>query len=170
MDAWQRAVLLIEDRGDDQMLFRQGMLAGGFSNPLHVVDSAEQALDYLLGGAQYTDRARFPFPQLIMLNGSLPCRSGVELLKWLRAHEETRAVPIAVLGSEGNRAERDEMFMIGASAYHVKPRTAAGWNELLKGCLGLWLFGRVNGNFEQSAESGRPVTPDQTGHFAAVFT
>jgi len=60
-------------------------------------------------------------PDLVLLDWMLPDRSGVELLKDLRAEERTRAVPVIMLTARGSEADRVVGLDTGADDYVVKP-------------------------------------------------
>jgi len=60
-------------------------------------------------------------PDLVLLDWMLPDRSGVELLKDLRAAERTRAVPVIMLTARGSEADRVVGLDTGADDYVVKP-------------------------------------------------
>lgn len=60
-------------------------------------------------------------PDLVLLDWMLPDRSGVDLLKDLRAEERTRAVPVIMLTARGSEADRVVGLDTGADDYVVKP-------------------------------------------------
>jgi hypothetical protein len=53
---------------------------------VHRVPGAYEALDYLSGFGQYANRARFPFPDLMVLSLSAQTTDGADLLAWLRGN------------------------------------------------------------------------------------
>ncbi|MEP6609911.1 MAG: phosphate regulon transcriptional regulator PhoB [Burkholderiaceae bacterium] len=60
-------------------------------------------------------------PDMVLLDWMLPDKSGIELLKDLRAHERTKAVPVIMLTAKGNEADKVVGLDTGADDYVVKP-------------------------------------------------
>ncbi len=71
------------------------------------------------GAAQREIRARLP--DLVILDWMLPDRAGIELLRELRAHDRTRALPVIMLTAKGAEADRIAGLDAGADDYVVKP-------------------------------------------------
>src|SRR4051812_1826794 len=80
MDSDGRTVLLVEDTEDDVFFMKDTMKRAGLLNPLQVVGDGRKAIDYLNGNGGYSDRKRFPFPCLVLLDLKLPEYSGFEVL------------------------------------------------------------------------------------------
>jgi two-component system phosphate regulon response regulator PhoB len=60
-------------------------------------------------------------PDMVLLDWMLPDKSGIELLRDLRAHERTKVVPIIMLTAKGNEADKVTGLDTGADDYVVKP-------------------------------------------------
>lgn len=60
-------------------------------------------------------------PDLIFLDLMMPGMSGHEVLKELRIHKETSAVPVVILTSVGERGEREKALREGADDFLTKP-------------------------------------------------
>lgn len=60
-------------------------------------------------------------PDMVLLDWMLPDKSGIELLRDLRASERTRAVPVIMLTAKGNEADKVIGLDTGADDYVVKP-------------------------------------------------
>jgi two-component system, OmpR family, phosphate regulon response regulator PhoB len=60
-------------------------------------------------------------PDLVILDWMLPDRSGVELLRELRADERTRSLPVIMLTAKGTESDRVTGLDAGADDYVVKP-------------------------------------------------
>jgi CheY-like chemotaxis protein len=91
-------VLLIEDDLDDQFLLKRSLTQSGLELRVQVVESAQQAEDYLLGHAPYDQRELYPFPDLLLCDLVMPLRTGLDLLNWIREHlrfAQLRVLPIS---------------------------------------------------------------------------
>jgi two-component system alkaline phosphatase synthesis response regulator PhoP len=60
-------------------------------------------------------------PDLVILDIAMPKRSGLEVLKMLRARRETAAVPVILVTGKASDRDVDEGFRVGADHYMIKP-------------------------------------------------
>jgi CheY-like chemotaxis protein len=116
-----RTILVVEDGPDDLALIRRALGRGQIVNPIHVVSDGEGAISYLAGENQYADRHRYPLPALVLLDLRLPRKSGFEVLKWIRGHDELSRLPVVVLTTSSSGADVDRAYDLGANSYLVKP-------------------------------------------------
>jgi two-component system chemotaxis response regulator CheY len=58
---------------------------------------------------------------LLVLDINMPCLDGLALLQIIRAKDEWRALPVVMLTTEGQEADRDRALALGATAYMTKP-------------------------------------------------
>jgi two-component system, chemotaxis family, chemotaxis protein CheY len=58
---------------------------------------------------------------LVVLDLNMPDMHGLEVLKFLRAHQAFRDVPVIVLTTRGDEASRAAALAAGASLYLTKP-------------------------------------------------
>ena len=54
------------------------------TNQCRIVRTGEEALDYLLGEGEYSNRNRYPLPDLILLDLKLPGISGIDVLREIK--------------------------------------------------------------------------------------
>ncbi|MGI8965623.1 MAG: response regulator, partial [Limisphaerales bacterium] len=92
-------ILHVDDDPNDVFLIGRAFLKANVSSALEVVNDGEQALAYLSGEAEYSDRARHPLPSLVLLDLKLPRKPGMEVLAWIRSHPELKRLPVVVLTS-----------------------------------------------------------------------
>jgi CheY-like chemotaxis protein len=111
-------VLLVEDDPGDVLLIREAFDFNKVHNNLNVVSDGEQALDYLRGSGDYTDRIR---PDLVLLDLNLPRKDGREVLAEVKSDPDLRTIPIVVLTT--SEAEEDVLksYQLHANAYVTKP-------------------------------------------------
>ena len=117
----QAVFLLVDDSEDDVLLMRRALLIANVINPLHVVKSGEEAIDYLSGEASYGNRQEFPIPSIILLDLKLPGKSGFDVLKWIRKQAALRAVRVIVLTSSNDIRDVGQAYELGANSFIVKP-------------------------------------------------
>src|SRR4051794_18490572 len=102
-------VLLIDDQAIIAEAVRR-MLAPHADVDFHACEDPTVALD----------RAGEIGPTVILLDLVMPEIDGLTLLKFLRANEATRDVPVIVLSSKEEAATKADAFEHGASDYMVK--------------------------------------------------
>lgn len=114
-------ILLLDDDPQDEMLMTRTLRKINLSNRLEVVRDGQQALDFLLGEGEFADRAGRPLPAVVLLDISLPRLSGLEVLERLRANPRTNMLPIVMMTSSDEEADRMRSYRNGANSFVHKP-------------------------------------------------
>jgi CheY-like chemotaxis protein len=113
-------ILLVEDDPNDALLMRRAFRKLNLENGLQVLEDGEEAVAYLAGTRRYADRARYPFPRIVVLDLKLPRRSGLEILEWIRGNPVTRQLPVYILSSSEEKRDMARAHELGVQAYLVK--------------------------------------------------
>lgn len=114
-------ILHVEDDENDAILFRKACEHAGLPAETFRVDAADHARSYLLGDGIYSDRVRYPMPQIIVLDLKMPRMDGFEFLKWLRHEERFSGIPVLVFTASISREDKSRAIAEGASSFFVKP-------------------------------------------------
>jgi CheY-like chemotaxis protein len=114
-------ILLVEDDPNDVLLIQRAFQKAGLRNALKVVRDGEQAIDYLSGKGNYSQRDRFPLPFLLLLDLKMPGTDGFEVLQWVRSEPSLKRLLVVVLTSSNLQADVDRAYESGANSYLVKP-------------------------------------------------
>ena len=97
-----------------------------------------EALDYLLGRDAYKGRDLHVMPCVTFLDLSLPHLDGLGLLREMRAHEQTRLLPVVAFSSAEERQENDMVYGSGANSY-IGMRPGFGpFEEVLQQAAHYW--------------------------------
>src|SRR4029077_3665388 len=91
------------------------------ANQVQVVRDGQQALDYLFGEGEFSQRAASDVPAVILLDINLPRVSGLDVLSRVRADPRTRLVPIVVLTSSDEERDRLSSYQGGCNSFVRKP-------------------------------------------------
>ena len=115
-----RKILLIEDNTNDVILTRRMFTKSKIANEIIAVGDGEQALKYLFEDVNECKIKNdgHDLPLVILLDLHLPKIDGIEILRKIRACEDTKLVPVIVMSTS---REEDEMviFLDFADAFRM---------------------------------------------------
>jgi CheY-like chemotaxis protein len=114
-------ILLVDDDENDALLLQRAFKKAGLHDWLRVVTEGQEAINYLGGREQYSDRDRFPLPFLMLLDLKMPGTDGFEVLRWARSERDLKRLLIVVLTSSNLQTDVDRAYELGANSYLVKP-------------------------------------------------
>lgn len=114
-------ILLVEDNPDDVELTLRAFRKNKIANGVMVVNDGVEALDYLFGNGDYTDRDTSDTPRVILLDLKLPKLNGLQVLERLRNDERTRFTPVVILTSSKEEQDLVTSYKNGANSYVRKP-------------------------------------------------
>lgn len=118
-------ILLAEDDTDDVLLMRLAFRKAGLTNPVHVVATGAEAIDYLMGAIEAKSTGS-PAPLLISLDINMPMMTGFEVLNWIRTQPALDEVPVVVLSQSDQGKDANRAIQLGARSYLVKPASFDG--------------------------------------------
>jgi two-component system response regulator len=116
-----KIILLVEDSPDDVKLTLRALKKSNILNEVVVANDGVQALDYLFGTGEYSGRDTSSTPQVILLDLNMPRLGGIEVLQRIRADERTKLLPVVVLTTSNEDADRIDSYRLGANSYVKKP-------------------------------------------------
>ena len=133
-------VLLVEDNPADAELTVRALRRHNLANIIHIVRDGQEALDYLFCTGPYADRNPRHSPRIILLDLKLPKVDGLEVLKQIKSHPDTRTLPVVVLTSSQEERDLVESYRLNVNSYIVKPVDFNQFSESVRQ-LGLyWLL------------------------------
>ena len=131
-------ILVVEDEEDAVLLLESAFRKAQFSNPVHRVPHGALAMEYLTHVAEPKDRPA-QLPALVLLDLKLPLVSGLEVLKWIRAHPSLHSLIVIIFTSSAEPRDVAEAYRAGANSYLVKPTNLSALTELASGIRSYWL-------------------------------
>ncbi len=150
MDKYKAVViLLIEDDIGDQKLTKQAFSGDKVGNELKIVNSAEEALEYLEQSKQ--GERGCPMPDLILLDLNMPGMGGRDLLKQLKDDPILDAIPVVVLTTSDSDRDVLESFQLQAAGYIKKPANLEGFSQTMHDLTDYWFV--ICRRVEHSRES-----------------
>lgn len=111
-------ILLVEDNPADIRLAREALTDGKVANNLSVVKDGVEAINYLNRLGEYSN---INLPDLILLDLNLPKKSGLEVLKTIKADSNLKRIPVVILTT--SKADEDivKSYNLSANCYITKP-------------------------------------------------
>jgi len=114
-------ILYVEDSEDDIELTLQALKKANITNRIYTVRDGAAALDFLFGAGEFAHRRPGSRPHLILLDLKLPKIDGLEVLRRIKSHPQTRSIPVVVVAASSRSQDITESRQLGAEAYIVKP-------------------------------------------------
>ena len=128
--AMNGVILMVEDEPQDAILVQRQLAHSGLKHDLRIVETGQEAIDYLSGTGQYSDRHAFPEPSLLILDLKMPGIDGFDLVKWVRDNPNTSELPIIIYSGSISAEDAQRAYALGANAYFAK-LTGPGHYNLL---------------------------------------
>ena len=120
-------ILAVEDSDSDVYLIQRALDES--SNPKEIVRArdGEQAISLI---RELADGGSEVLPELIFIDLNLPRVDGFEVLEQIQKQAAFRAVPLVVVTSSQQEADKQLAMDRGADAYFVKPLEFSRYREL----------------------------------------
>ena len=130
----QVSVLLVEDNPGDVRLIREAFRSLQIAPELHVASDGVDAIEYLRSNS-----GSKPRPDLIILDLSLPRKSGLEVLAEIKATPEIRQIPVLILSSSAADSDVHKSYDLHANSYIVKPADLSQVLNVMKAVSDFWM-------------------------------
>jgi len=114
-------ILIVEDDPNDVLFLRRAFKRADVRQAIRVANDGQEAIDYLSGKGELSDRERYPLPCLVILDLKLRKKNGLEVLAWLRRQEQFVDLPVVMVTSSEENGDRDRAEHHHVEAYRVKP-------------------------------------------------
>jgi CheY-like chemotaxis protein len=142
------SILLVEDDADDVFFISRALRGSGLDLTVEVVNDGQAAVEFLTKVAEGNKLSEALSPCLVLLDLNIPFKSGLEVLKWIRAHAAWKTIIVIVLTSSTSESDMIQAYTLGANSYVIKPSDATrlaefgqflkgywfGWNQLPPAC------------------------------------
>jgi phosphoribosyl 1,2-cyclic phosphodiesterase/CheY-like chemotaxis protein len=116
-------ILIIDDDEDLRILARKVLIKAGH----RVMDAA--------GGDDGLRMIETERPDLLLLDLNMPAPDGFEVLRRLRANEDTRSLAVIVLTGQGDEQSARDSFELGATDFLNKPFTPPQLDARVRSCF-----------------------------------
>jgi two-component system response regulator len=137
-------MLLVEDNPRDVEMTVRAFKKARLANPIHVARDGAEALDFLFAEGVYADRKGLPLPEVILLDLHLPKKSGIEVLRTIKAEERTRHIAVVILTISNRNRDITACRRLGAESYIVKPVDFRNFSEVTTRLSLSWMLIKPN--------------------------
>ena len=101
IDSEQVEILLVEDNETDAEMTIRALRRKNLGNNLVWVKDGAEALDFIFRRGTYETRPSSS-PRLVLLDLKMPKVDGIEVLRQIKAHDDTKALPVVMLTSSAD--------------------------------------------------------------------
>ena len=113
-------ILLAEDSEADAELTIRALQSHHLASRVARVRDGAEALDYIFRRGAYAARPA-GLPKLLLLDIKMPKVDGIEVLREVKSHAETRTLPVVMLTSSAEERDMVASYSLGVNSYIVKP-------------------------------------------------
>ena len=131
-------ILLVEDNEADIKVTLRAFEKAKIKNNISVARDGEEAIDYIYHQSKYTDKKKFPLPDLILLDIQLPKLDGFAVLKRLKEDKKFKLIPVVMLTSSKSEEDVAESYRDGAVSFIQKPVNYEEFEKIVDGFNFYW--------------------------------
>jgi CheY-like chemotaxis protein len=125
-------ILLVDDDEVDVMTVKRAFSKANITNKLYVATDGIEALNLLRSDGIP------PARRLVLLDLNMPRRSGIEVLREIRADPALQLITVVVLTTSNEDRDRVEAYELNVAGYLLKPVTFHAFAEVMSTLNKYW--------------------------------
>lgn len=153
----RKIVLVADDNPVDLEGVRYIWAKANLRNKLHWVSDGEQAIAYLSGEGEYSDRILFPIPVLMLLDLKMAKRTGFDVLRWLQARPQFDSLKVVVMSAFDELHLLRTAYQLGAASFLTKPIRTEDLINVIRGLKGLHIESANDGSYIEELRFPQPI-------------
>ncbi|MBG6188825.1 response regulator [Flavobacterium sp. CAN_S2] len=127
-------ILIADDDDDDVVLFNEALAELKMDNKLTSFKDGNDLMDYL-------QNPEIKLPHILFLDLNMPCKTGHECLKEIRANPRFNDVSIAIYSTSSSEKDIENTFVEGANIYIKKPNDFSKVKKIIKDVVNMnWQY------------------------------
>lgn len=128
-------ILLAEDDEDDRLFFNDAINELKMNSRLTIFKDGRDLMDYL----EHPETTLLP--HILFLDLNMPCKTGAECLKEIRANAKFKDLTIAIYSTSSSDKDIEETFIGGANIYIKKPNDFSKLKKVIKDVVNMnWQY------------------------------
>lgn len=131
----RRKILFADDNPDDRYLMIEAAKHVGLDQDLVVVSDGDEAISCLEKVAAENGAP----PALAILDLSMPRKTGLDALAWIRKSPRWLTLPVLILTASTHAGDARSAYLLGANGFMIKPTTMRELIELMSALKAFWL-------------------------------
>ena len=135
----RRKLLIVEDNPSDLALARRVLARKNIVDDLAVAEDGQEALEYLHGNGVSAGCEASELPIVMLLDLKLPKIRGLEVLRRIRANENTKRIPVVILTSSKEQTDIAAAYDLGANSFIQKPIDSGQFSDTIERVGSYWL-------------------------------
>jgi CheY-like chemotaxis protein len=143
-------VLHVDDSVDDHLLLKAAGEMAGVPFSWEVAECADTAIFYLRTLLALGEKGSLRWPDLVLLDVSLPQGGGFKVLEFIRSNAELSSLKVVVLSGTTAPGVLEQAYELGANSVLVKP---GAFRELVK------LAASLHANWSVTREFSPEISP-----------
>jgi CheY-like chemotaxis protein len=152
------SVLIADDSESDIFFLLRAFSASRVKNPVYVVRSGAEAIQYLAGEGKFSNRSRFPLPKIVFLDLKMPPPDGLDVLKWKEMQRDLPRMLWVAMSNFDVIKTINEAYAAGATTFLTKPLDSTDVKNLIEAFDEYWTI-------SESQESSEIIATDLSGNF-----
>jgi len=142
------SVLIADDSESDIFFLLRAFSASRVKNPVYVVRSGAEAIQYLSGEGKFQNRVRFPLPRIVFLDLKMPPPDGLEVLRWKEKRGDLPRMLWVAMSNFDVVKTINEAYGAGATTFLTKPLDGADIKNLIDAFEEFWTISEGQRNSE----------------------
>ena len=131
-------ILVAEDNPDEALLLQRAFKRAGLQVQVHICKDGDEATEYLRGAKAFSDRSKYPFPDMVITDLKMPRCNGFELLERMKQENGCSVYPRVVLSASAEDRDVERAFQMGASCYLQKPARFEDLVQMVRSLVNFW--------------------------------
>jgi two-component system, response regulator len=123
-------ILLVEDSDADAEMILRALRKASVVNKLVRVHDGVEALEFVFREGAFSQRGGGR-PKLILLDLKMPRLGGIDVLRRLKADDQTKVIPVVMLTSSAEERDVIETYHLGVNSYLVKPVNFSSFTDVV---------------------------------------
>jgi CheY-like chemotaxis protein len=136
-------VLIADDSESDIFFLLRAFAASKVRNPVYVVRSGAETIQYLSGEGRFANRALYPLPKIVFLDLKMPPPDGLEVLRWKEKNKSLERMLWVAMSNFDVVKTINEAYAAGATTFLTKPLDGADLKNLIDAFDEYWTISEV---------------------------